>query len=328
MMDTRSQDPGSEEDIRALLSVAGPRRQPPPDMEARVRAATMAAVESLPEPQPSSGWSLPKTTIAAMMVLGVLAGLFLIPGAEVPPAGTIVFTTGAYTVRGSDAGDGVLAAGAIVRTSSSGRMLIDLGRDRTVRMDGNASLTLHNGSEIWLHRGRIYVDSLSRRSVTVVTPSASITDIGTQFEVTVDSESLVVATREGKVHVTLGAQEFLSEAGPGVGETLKIDGLQLLQREPMSTMGDRWAWTQLARPLFDVQGRSVREYLEWAAREEGRRLRFSTPLAAQQAQLRTLHATGEIDAGEGTVAHVLATSAFELAPGENYEIVVALRSQE
>ena len=71
----------------------------------------------------------------------------------------------------------------------------------------------------------------------------------------------------------------------------------------------------------------MRDYLEWAAREEGRHLRFSTPLAAQQAALRTLHATGEIDAGVGTLARVLATSAFELAPGEAYEIVVALRSE-
>ena len=113
MTDIRTQDPSSEEDIRALLSVAGPRRQPPAEMEARVRAATMAAVESLPEAQASSWWSLPRAAIAATMVRGALAGFFLIPSAEIRPAGTIAFTSGAYTVRGSDAaGDALAREGA------------------------------------------------------------------------------------------------------------------------------------------------------------------------------------------------------------------------
>lgn len=325
MRETHSEHSGSEEDIRTLLSVAGPRRQPPADVEARVRAATMAAVEVLPEPEVSSWWAEPRVAIAAMMIIGVAAGLFLIPRSEVVPAGTIAFTSGAYTVRGSDSAGSTLAAGAIVSTSSSGRMLIDLGEHQTVRLDRNASLTLHDSTEIWLHRGRIYVDSISSRRVKVVTPSASITDIGTQFEVTVDNDSLVVATREGKVQVMLGVDEYLSEAEPGVGETLKIDGLELIHRQRMPTTGKRWAWTQLARPLFDVQGRSIRDYLEWTAREEGKRLQFSTPLAAQQAELRTLHATGHIDGGSESLRRVLATSAFELAPGEEHEIVVALR---
>ncbi len=325
---TRSYSEDSEEDIRTLLSVAGPRRQPPADVEARVRAATMAVVETLPPPESevASWWSLPRLSVAAMLVIGLSAGFFLIPRSAVPPAGVIAFTSGAYTVRGSDSSGDTLTAGAIIRTSASGRMLIDLGEQRSVRLDRNASMTLHDSSEIWLHRGRIYVDSNGGSGVTVVTENASIVDIGTQFEVSVDDESLVVATREGTVRIALGVEEFVSKAEPGQGETLKIDGLELVNRASTPTTGSRWAWTQLARPLFDVQGRSLREYLEWAAREEGKRLRFSTPLAAQQADLRTLHATGEVDAEADTVKRVLATSAFELVPGKEHEIIVALRS--
>lgn len=329
MTETRLENSGSEEDIRTLLAMAGPRRQPPADVEARVRAATLAAVAGLPEVQPESKswWSASRAAIAATLVLGALLGLFLLPRSELPPAGVIAFTSGAYTVRGSELAGDALAAGAIVRTSSSGRMLIDLGEQRTVRLDRNASLTLHESTEIWLHRGRIYVDSRGGSSVTVVTPAASITDIGTQFEVVVDDESLLVATREGRVQVRLGVEDIFSEAEAGVGESLKIDGLELVHRAQIPTTGERWAWTQLARPLFDAQGRSIRDYLEWSAREEGKVLQFSTPLAAQQAELRTLHATGEIDSGADTLKRVLATSAFELAPGEEHEIVVALGSK-
>ena len=325
MTQRRQEQERSEEDIRTLLTAAGPRRQPPADMEARVRAATMAAVAALPDPGRETFWSQPKLAVAAALAVAVLVGIVLLPRSDMTPAGSIAFSTGAYTVRGSGASGDQLAAGSIVRTSASGRMLIELGEGRTVRLDNNASLTLHDSGEIWLHRGRIYVDSSSGSRVLVATPVASITDIGTQFEVTVDDDSLIVATREGKVHVALGSEEFFSEASAGIGETLKIEGLDLVHRQPTPTIGDRWAWTQLARPSFDVQGRSVLDYLEWAAREEGKQLRFITPLATQQAELRTLHATGDVDAGMQTIRRVLATSAFELMPGEAHEIVVALR---
>ena len=257
-------DIGSEEDIRKLLMLAGPRRQPPADLEARIRAATMAAVADLPEPERSEPrrWFSARLPVAAAVLVSLLAGYFLLPGSDAPSAASIVFTSGGYTVRGSDAGGDSLAAGAIVRTSSSGRMLIDLGDERSLRLDRNTSLTLHDDSEIWLHRGRVYVDSAGGTQLTVVTPNASISDIGTQFEVSVDDELLHVATREGSVSVRVGSEEILSRAEPGTGESLQIDGLELLARTEISTSGKRWEWTQLARPLFDAKNRSISDYLE------------------------------------------------------------------
>lgn len=322
---------GSDEDIQRLLSLAGPRLQPPADVEARVRAATLAAVDSLPDRQPASRrWHKPALSLAAAAVFSLIAGLLIVPETQLPKAGDIVFASGAYTVRGSEPDDGRIAAGAIVRTSSSGRLLIDLGNQRTLRIDQDASLTLRDDSEIWLHRGRIYIDSAvsgsttARLAVTVVTPYASVSDIGTQFEVAVDDESLVVATREGMVDVQLGSRDIRSSARPGVGEALKIDGLSLVSRELIPTVGSRWAWTQTARPLFSVKDRTYKEYLEWSARETGRTLKFRTPLAAQQAGLRTIGGTAPVDADD--LARVLATSLiFEVLPGADHETFVGLR---
>lgn len=319
---------GTEEDIRKLLNLAGPRLQPPAGVEARVRAATLAAVESLParNSETNSRWPALGLAVAATLMLGLMIGYLTSRPSSATGAGIIVFATGAYTVRGSEADDEQLPAGAIVRTSAGARLLIDLGEGRMLRMDRNASLTLHDSSEIWLHHGRVYVDSTEGVPLTVVAPNASITDIGTQFEVTVDDELLIVATREGVLNVVLGSNTLLSKAEPGMGEALKIDGLELLFREEIPTSGERWAWTQLARPQFNARERSIRDYLNWAARENGKRLRFATPLAEQQAELRILHATGDIDADVGTMQRVLATSAFETRAGEDHEIIVALKS--
>lgn len=337
MTDTPSSgNMNADEDIRRLLRLAGPRLQPPADVEARVRAATMAAVAELPlragaEPADVTGaesgrWLKRFLPVAAALLLAVLVGYQFLPTSGPGEAGTIVYASGAYTVRGTEAAGNAVTAGSIVRTSASGRLLIDLGGERALRVDRSASLTLHDRSEIWLHHGRIYVDSRGVEPVTVVTPNASITDVGTQFEVSVDHEELVVATREGIVDVTVGSETVRSQAEPGNGEVLRIEGLSLVARDGIPTSGERWAWTQLARPLFNAQDRSIRDYLEWAAREEGKTLRFSSRLAAQQAELRTLHATGEIDADPDTLAGVLATSAFETVPGSADEIVVALRA--
>ena len=319
---------GTEEDIRKLLNLAGPRMRPPADVEARVRAATLAAVESLPvqEADSRARWPSLGLAVAATLMLGLLVGYLTSRSAAESGAGVIAFATGAYIVRGAEADDENLPAGAIVRTSASARLLIDLGEGRMIRVDRNASLTLHDSSEIWLHRGRVYVDSTDGAPFTVVAPNASITDIGTQFEVTVDDELLIVATREGVVNVALGSETLLSQAEPGLGEALNIDGLELLSRVGIPTTGERWAWTQLARPEFSARARSIKDYLNWAARENGKQLRFATPLAKQQAALRILHATGDIDADAGTLQRVLATSAFETRAGEDHEIIVALKA--
>lgn len=326
MRDESAKEVGSDADIQQLLTLAGPRIQPPAEVEARVRAATMAAVEALP-PVVESGasWRRPAFALAATVLLGLLTGLLILRDPGPGSAGEILYASGAYTIRGSDAPENQITPGAIIRTTT-GRMLIDLGHGRTLRVDEGAGLTLRSRSEIWLHGGRIYIDSASGERVSVVTPFASISDVGTQFEVSVDGEALVVATREGAVNVQLGDEALLSRARPGQGEILNIEALELVMRTPVSTTGERWSWTQQARPLFPVQDRTVLEYLQWSARETGKTLRFSTPLAAQQAGLRPLFGRlGKADADPETVLRVLATSGFTLVPGEEFEMVVTLK---
>lgn len=317
-----------DEDIRRLLALAGPRVAPPADVEARVRAATMAAFDALPEPLPRAGGRTAvrgsRWALAAGLVLALAVGWLVSRPADLPPVGEVLFATGGYTVRGSEDDVRWLAAGSILRTSGEGRLLVALSDSLAIRVDRGSSLTLHSTSEVWLHGGRVYVDARDGPPLTVVTPFASVTDVGTQFEVGVDGERLTVATREGRVDVRLGNQTLVTRGGSGRAEEVLIEGLDVVTTRAIATSGSRWAWTQAARPRFVVTGRSVRDYLEWAAREAGRELRFATALAGQQAALKRLGGSGEVDADPESVERLLAATSFRTLPAADHELVVTL----
>ena len=227
-------------------------------------------------------------------------------------------------MRGARAGEpDQIARGAIVQTSAEGRMLVVLAGGSSVRIDHLTSATFHSNHEIWLHRGRIYIDAAGEEPLRVTTPNASITDIGTQFEVAVEGESLRVAVREGGIEVSTTGAVVHAAAAEGVGEELLFDGMTLRDRAPVATMSDRWAWTQAARPSFRLSGRSVYDYLTWAARETGRELVFESELVRQQAELQRFGGQGEADTN---VVQMLRTTRFQLKEGAAHELIVGFPS--
>ncbi len=101
------------------------------------------------------------------------------------------------------------------------------------------------------------------------TPLGTVRDIGTQFEVRL-AESLRISVREGRVsfegqgdRVELDAGDEL-EAGEA-GRTL---------RHGNDPFGVEWSWIDGITPMMELEGRSAREFLDWAARESGLRLSF------------------------------------------------------
>ena len=315
----------ADHDVRQLLEIAGPRLQPPAAMEARIRAATLEVWESLPEPRPTVR-SRGLLAVAAMIVVALVGGYLLIPASMPDPAGEIEFASGAYTVRGSGDDADRLLPGSIIQTSLEGRLLIALPGAPRLRLDHSTSLTLHSSSEVWLHSGRIYLDTHEGEPVRVVTPFAAVTDVGTQFEVVVQGESLVVATREGSVDVLLADRVIRSKAIAGQGEEVAIEGLVVLSRESIATTGGRWTWTQGARPLFEMRDRSIHEYLAWASRETGRTLTYASDLVRQQASLRRFLGQAEVDADPRSIDMALASANLGRIEGQKHELVVGFRS--
>ena len=64
------------------------------------------------------------------------------------------------------------------------------------------------------------------------------------------------------------------------------------------------------RPPFSIEGRSVDEFLGWAARETGRQVVYASPDIEQQARRVTLSGTVEGLAPDQALAAVLATTSL------------------
>ncbi|MCB1683958.1 MAG: FecR family protein [Pseudomonadales bacterium] len=321
---------GRDEDIRRLLAASGPRPQPPEEMERRVRAAVLDAVDALPDPGRDRfrvSAMLPRVpafAVAASVLFAVVVAYYFAGagiGGHDAAAARIAFASGGYTVRGSASKPDAewIAPGTIVQTSTQGRVLLELSDGVTVRIDQLSSATFHSGREVWLHRGRIYVDAAGAGSLQVTTPNASIRDIGTQFEVSLDGERLTIAVREGDVEVSTSSELIRAGVREGMGEMIALDGMTLADRTSIAPTDPHWQWTQSARPLFSLGGRSVAEYLDWVARETGQRLVFESELVRQQAGLQEFFGKGEADTN---VEQILRTTRFQLKKDAVHELVV------
>ncbi len=78
-------------------------------------------------------------------------------------------------------------------------------------------------------------------------------------------------------------------------------------------MRAEWNWLATITPPFTLEGRSVEDFLEWAARETGRSVVFASPDAAERARAVTLSGTVEGLTPDEAVAAVLSTTS--LRPG-------------
>lgn len=278
-------DSDTDTDIQRMLANIRLRHRPPSEAQDRVYAAVHASWESM-APQ-DGATTAPRTwpqfaVAAAVAVLAVGALLFSNLSRPAPAIGDIAFASGAYSVSGGSPGvaaesdTGRLVAGSSVRTSTKGRVFIRLAAGATVRLDGATRATLNADRSIHLHEGRLYIDSHGPASdVSVTTPHATITRVGTQFEVVARDDALSVAVREGKVNVALAGATLAAQAASGVGEELRFDGARMLSRTAVSASDERWGWTQKSRPRFAHASHSVYDYLEWFARENGRQLKMS-----------------------------------------------------
>jgi len=139
-----------------------------------------------------------------------------------------------------------------------------------------------------LDRGAIYVDSGGEpgaRSLAVHTPWGIARDIGTRFEVRLHGSALRVRVRDGLVRLSQDRQSH--DANPG--EELTLDGNGSVGRRSVPVFGAEWAWAfALARP-FDLEGRSLRDFLNWIAGENGWRLRFADSAVEQKSLTTILH---------------------------------------
>jgi hypothetical protein len=297
-----------EEDVRQLLATAGPRPPIPQEDLDAIAAAARGAWQNEVRRRGGIPGRPPGRPVRAL-VLGLAAALALSVGlawwllsrttlvrsatiAQVEAvAGPVHLEAEAGASRPIAARERV-ALGAVLQSGGGGRASLRLLDGATVRLDVETRLRFAAADVLELERGAIYIDTedaaSSPRAIEVRTPLGTVRDVGTQFAVRVvapERETLLVRVRDGEVFTEQRGRTYVTAAGQEL--VLRRDG-KLEQRE-IAPYGSDWDWVMAASPGFDIEGRSLREFLDWVSRETGWRVVLADEELADSAETIVLH---------------------------------------
>lgn len=319
-----------DETMERLLRLAGPRAGIPGDIEARVYERVRREWQASSQPPDGARvyqfvrrewekdktrrqyrrWALPVALAASLL----LAVTMLVQPPPSPP-GRVMIGTVARVV--DEAASGALPgvgqpiyAGDVLATGAGQKLGVVISNATSLRLDQNTTLTFVAEDEFRLESGRAYADTgdfmYRDRGLVMHTAMGTVTDVGTQFSVQVAAERLDVAVREGRVDVSHGASEFVAVAG----ERLRLHENKTAEMDTIAPHDPYWEWTASLAPVFDIENKSLLDFLRWAARETGRELVFEDNELRMSAMRTDLHGSVEDFEPLEAVESVLATTNF------------------
>jgi ferric-dicitrate binding protein FerR (iron transport regulator) len=311
-------------DLARLLAASGRRQQPTAaaiaDVRAEVEAEWRRTLAARQQRRRYTAWAAAAGVAVAAVAVWVARPLYL---PDAGPVATLARVVGEVQV---DSGDGhwsalsagrSIGAGAVIRTGSSGRAALRMEDGVELRLDTGTQLAFNNEHEANLARGAVYVDSgpdtgAPAARFVLQTSAGNVRHLGTQYEARLADSDLRVGVREGRVEVTAPRGTVL--AGAGELLTIRADSVS---RTPLSPSAADWNWVGDVTPAFSIEGRSVDDFLNWAARETGRTVVYSSPEIELQARNVRLRGTVEGLAPEQAVTAVLTTTSLEPVVGPN-----------
>lgn len=318
---------GHDGELAGLIERAGRRAEVPADDLARIREAARAEWRRLPRSETGAAADVsgrrrrfaPLALAAGVLLAVALGWLVGRDGAVAPsPAPPLVVASTARIAEiaqierldGEVRLDGEplaaaaigrrLPAGAVVSTAGAaagetpGRLSLRIGSG-SVRLDGGSRLRLTSAVRLELEAGAVYVDAPGAdggAGLVVGTAFGAVHEIGTQFEVrlsTAPAAALEVRVREGRVALARAAGPLPVVAGERL--LLARDGSSA--REPLAADAASWDWVLESAPTLEIEGRPLRELLDWVGRETGWRLAFDAPSTERAADGIVLHGTIE-----------------------------------
>lgn len=297
-MTTKPDRPRDEhDDVGTLLRLAGPRAAVPTERAERVRSAAYATWKRKTRVRSHRRfvWA-GAAAVAACLMLAIGFGVIPFGTGPSPTADvlTVASLSGPAWVRDSAGtvpstsrplavGDGV-TLGSELDTPETGRVAVRLSSGHSVRLDRSTRVRVLEAGVLALDRGAVYVDSGMGRetvaSLSIRTPLGIVEEIGTQFEVRLEEDSVRVRLREGAVvvHRDEGTYDVV------VGGELEIGVDGSVATRELATHGSEWAWVADITPMLELDGRSARDFLEWVARERGWTLSFADEQVARSAE--------------------------------------------
>jgi ferric-dicitrate binding protein FerR (iron transport regulator) len=204
-----------------------------------------------------------------------------------------------------------IAAGNRVETLA-GRVAIRLAGGASIRLDTDTRLLLAAADRLDLEQGAVYVDSgaTAPGGIEVRAPAGTFRDVGTQFEVRVAASGAAAArlrVREGQVEFERPGEKVLVEAGWRFD--VARDGRY--SADPIAIYGPEWDWVVGTAPRLDIEGVTVRRFLDWIGRETGRRTEIAGAEAASRVETTRVHGSIERLTLDEALRVVLASAGLE-----------------
>jgi hypothetical protein len=255
-------------------------------------------------------WTLP---IAATLVIGFVLQRPRIEPKNVPPS----FVATMVRARGLSIAPGArIAAGAWIDVPAGGTATLRIGKGSSLRLHGGTRVQLVSAAATRLDYGVAYLDCPpTAADVSVLTAAGDFTPAGTQFEVrAVRGGETELRVREGVV--TLKGRGAAASAH--AGEQLIVSGDGALRRGEVLPYDASWQWAEGMAPMMEIEGASLRAFLEWMAHERGRKLVFSDARAAAVSGTIVLHGSVANMSLDEALQTIAAGSGFtyRLANGE------------
>ena len=240
---------------------------------------------------------LPYAAAAILLALMSAGGLFLAGvGREDlgEPAARLMRseTSGVFEVHALRQ-DIPLKEGSVVRSARNFRVK----GQALFELEGGGNLRVASGSEFEivardvarLTSGEMYVDipyGMHTRTPFIVRTSAGeFRHVGTQFALAIIRDETRLRVREGSVHWSASGGE--STVGAGT-EVVFTNSTRTAER-PIDTSGKDWDWIATTTPDFEIDNRPLQDFLEWVARESGRKLVVADDLAREKVATIRMH---------------------------------------
>lgn len=277
-----------ETGIEELLREVGARDEPSADVMREVQAAVHAEWQSMLQGRRARRRFV-AIGIAASALLAVTIAVFGVRYLAPAPVQVAQITRidGHLLVRPEARAAHELAiaqsvsTGETIQTDDRSRAALQLGDAVSLRLDHGTIVKVVAADELVLMAGAVYVDSQAQnpQELTISTDAGSVRHVGTQYEVRTHADDMVVSVREGRVIIANAAGTSSGVAG----ERIRVTPRGQIVRSTVAAHDPNWQWASLTAPQFDINDHTLAAFLEWVARETGRKIVYSSTQAQSAA---------------------------------------------
>jgi ferric-dicitrate binding protein FerR (iron transport regulator) len=293
MSKQRESASGDDAGIEELLRHVGARDEPSADLMNEVQQAVHAEWRVMLAERSRHRRTLAfglAASIALVVVVATASFHWLSP--DRGPVATIARIDGSLELAASDAEAPVaarvgrqVAVGETLRTDARTRIALVFNGGPSLRIDAGSTVEFAAPDRLVLNTGAVYIDSdpslpHNDDSLEVETRAGVVRHLGTQYQIRQDARVVVISIREGRVEIA-GSQ---GANRASAGEVLRISSGGSIERTSISSYDASWRWAVDAAPPFDIDNQPLSSFLNWVARETGKRIVYASAQAQKAAQ--------------------------------------------